>query len=85
MRKRAIDASQDNTAAGVVKRAKYAEQSIMNEVEIVGSEVGMFMATCAVLGCAVKAAGRAGVSKCEFKTMVIELLYSLDNPVKEQK
>lgn len=82
MKKRALDAAQDNSPAGVRKRAAYAQDALRHELDIIGSEVGGFMALCALLGACVDQAKVAGVTPCQFRVMVIEMLYSLDNPGK---
>lgn len=80
MKKRALDAALDNSPAGVRKRAAYAQQSLKHEIDLLSAEIGGFMCLCALLGSCVDQARRAGVSKCEFRVMVIELLYHLDHP-----
>lgn len=68
----------DNTAAGIQRRAQYAEQSLRLEARMVAADVGGSMAVCALLGVAGTIARESGVSKAAYQALLIEVLYHLN-------
>jgi hypothetical protein len=66
----------DNSPAGIDRRARHAEITLMNEVRLLGGEVGADMALCAMLGAAHHYAKETGVEKERFVCLVVDLLHS---------